>query len=195
MQHGPHSCLHELHTLTYSAEESVTYSIHKSRWNERDAGYSCSQGSDGLYEVPLICCIQETERGQHREESWKNYAAWNCMRCTREGMDGCINDDTVVQQDVEALRRKFEAESALLLDDYVCQKSDTLRELLEAVKTTRIMTPPNFTSCVQPCDVRINKSLKDRLKKLPATGGVHVMHHCYLANKFLHHNVRIYWNG
>ncbi len=43
-------------------------------------------------------------------------------------------------------------------------KCDKLGELLEEVKTNRIMIPPHFTSCVLPCDVGINKYLKDRLE-------------------------------
>ena len=59
-----------------------------------------------------------------------------------------------------------EGESALLLDDYVCHKGESLNTSLQESKTMRIMIIPNFTSVVQPCDVGINKPLKDRLKKI-----------------------------
>ena len=59
-----------------------------------------------------------------------------------------------------------ECESEFLLDDHVCHKSESLNELLQESKTVRIMVPPNFTSIVQPCDVGINKQLRDRLKKV-----------------------------
>ena len=32
-------------------------------------------------------------------------------------------------------------------------------------KTNRYMIPPHYTGTLQPCDVGINKSLKERLKK------------------------------
>ena len=58
------------------------------------------------------------------------------------------------------------SESALLLDDYVCHKTDKLGRQLSDVNTTRIIKPPNFLSCVQSYDVGINKFMKDRLKKI-----------------------------
>ena len=55
-------------------------------------------------------------------------------------------------------------ESALLLEDFVCHKRTGLKEAIEADGGMRIMIPPGDTYILQPCDVGINKPLKNRLK-------------------------------
>ena len=46
------------------------------------------------------------------------------------------------------------SESALLLGDYACHKTNYFN---------RIMIPPQSTSCLQPCHVVYNQSIKDQL--------------------------------
>ena len=59
-----------------------------------------------------------------------------------------------------------DGESALLLDDFVCHKDESLMQEMDRDGIIRILIPPHYTGILQPCDVGINKSLKDRLKKL-----------------------------
>ena len=56
-------------------------------------------------------------------------------------------------------------EAGLLLDDFICHKSDALKNALKDDDTHLYMIPPHYTGLLQPCDVGINKSLKDRLQK------------------------------
>lgn len=60
------------------------------------------------------------------------------------------------------------AKSALLLDDFLCHKGDALQEVINSDNAIRIMIPPHYTCIVQPCDVGINKPLKDKLKQFAA---------------------------
>ena len=58
----------------------------------------------------------------------------------------------------------YDGESGLLLDDYICHKDDELYQKMKSDKKHRWLVPPYFTSNVQPCNVGINKPLKNRLK-------------------------------
>ena len=58
-----------------------------------------------------------------------------------------------------------DGESGLLLDDFICQESQVLKNKLETDDSLLYFIPPHYTGLLQPCDVGINKSLKDRLKK------------------------------
>ena len=59
----------------------------------------------------------------------------------------------------------YTSNGGLLLDDFICHKSDTLKHKMDADNTILDMIPPHYTDLMQPCGVRINKSLKDPLKK------------------------------
>ena len=48
---------------------------------------------------------------------------------------------------------------------------------------------PHYTGLLQPCEVGINKSLKDRLRNQLPLGVVIVTEDLYLARKFLRLNV------
>ena len=61
------------------------------------------------------------------------------------------------------------SDAALLLDDYKCHKSEVFQRKLLDVNTARILIPPSYTSCLQPCDASINKHIKDRLKKIASS--------------------------
>ena len=56
-------------------------------------------------------------------------------------------------------------DSGLLLDDFICHKSQVLKNKLETDDSLLYFIPPHYTRLLQPCDVRINKFLKDRFKK------------------------------
>ena len=64
---------------------------------------------------------------------------------------------------------QFDGEAALLLDDFVCHKSHELKDAMETDNTMRFMIPPGYTCVLQPCDVGINKPLKDRLKHIASS--------------------------
>ena len=51
--------------------------------------------------------------------------------------------------------------------DLVCHKSNDLMDSLHSDNWLLHLIPPHYTSLLQPCDVGINKPLKDRLKKSP----------------------------
>ena len=53
----------------------------------------------------------------------------------------------------------------LLLDDFICHKSDTLQSQMDDDNALLYIIPPHYTGLLQPRDVGINKSLKDRLKE------------------------------
>ena len=59
----------------------------------------------------------------------------------------------------------YDGHSGLLLDDFKCHKGDELRSAMHDDNAMRFMISPHYTGVLQPCDVGINKSLKDRLKK------------------------------
>ena len=59
----------------------------------------------------------------------------------------------------------YTGNSGLLLDDFICHKSDTLKHKMHADNTMLYMIPPHYAGLLQLCDVGINMSLKDRLKK------------------------------
>ncbi len=55
--------------------------------------------------------------------------------------------------------------SGLLLDDFKCHYSESFNSILEENGVLSYMISPHYTAFLQPCDVGINKSLKDRLKQ------------------------------
>ena len=55
--------------------------------------------------------------------------------------------------------------SGLLLDDFRNQSSPELLQAIEVDNAHRYMIPPHHTGLLQPCDVGINKPLKDRLRQ------------------------------
>lgn len=56
--------------------------------------------------------------------------------------------------------------SILHLDDLKCYKQPSFTETLFKLNTMDSIVPNHYTSVLQLCDVRINKPLKDRLKKM-----------------------------
>ncbi len=69
----------------------------------------------------------------------------------------------------------YSGESGLILDDYSVHKMDSLLARMTADNTLRFLIPGNYTSVLQPCDVGVNKTLKDRLKSLHLIGGENVL--------------------
>ena len=59
----------------------------------------------------------------------------------------------------------YTGNSGLILDDFICHKSDNMKQKMNSDNTMLYMIPPHYTGLLQPCDVGINKSLKDRLRK------------------------------
>ncbi len=55
--------------------------------------------------------------------------------------------------------------SGLLLDNFKFHRSSELLEAMEEDNAHRYMIPAHYTVLLQPCDVGINKPLKDRLKQ------------------------------
>ena len=55
--------------------------------------------------------------------------------------------------------------SGLLLDDFKCHRSPELLQAMEDDNAHGYMIPTHYTGMLQPCDVGINKPLKDRLKQ------------------------------
>ena len=55
--------------------------------------------------------------------------------------------------------------SGLLLDDFKCHRSPEFLQAMEKDNTHPYMIPPHYIGLLQPCDVGINKPLKDRLKQ------------------------------
>ena len=74
--------------------------------------------------------------------------------------------------------------SGLLLDDFKCHKGDELRSAMHDDNAMCFMIPAHYTGVLQPCDVGINKSLKDRLKRLHLIGGVKNLLNVYQAKRF-----------
>ena len=58
----------------------------------------------------------------------------------------------------------YNGKSMLLLDDFKCHTQPAFRAKLEGKNTIPSYILPGCTSVLQPCDVRVNKPLKDRLK-------------------------------
>ena len=56
-------------------------------------------------------------------------------------------------------------ETGILLNDFICHKSAEIKNKLSDDDAMLYMVPPHYIGLLQPCDVGINKSLKDRLKK------------------------------
>ena len=54
--------------------------------------------------------------------------------------------------------------SGLLLDDFKCYNSPESLQAMENDNAHRYMIPSYYTGLLQPCDVGINKPLKDSLK-------------------------------
>ncbi len=59
-------------------------------------------------------------------------------------------------------------ESGLILDDYQVHKTDSLLQRMTSDLTTRYLIPGGYTAVLQPCDVGVNKPLKQRLKQCTA---------------------------
>ena len=59
----------------------------------------------------------------------------------------------------------YDGESQLILDDYSVHEMNLLLEKMQADNTLRFSIPGNYTAVLQPCDVGVNKPLKDRLKQ------------------------------
>ena len=59
----------------------------------------------------------------------------------------------------------YDVESGLLLDDFKVHKNTKVLELMNQDNTNRYVIPPHYTGLLQPFDVGINNSLKERLKK------------------------------
>ena len=59
----------------------------------------------------------------------------------------------------------YDSESGLLLGNYKVHTMKILMEYMTNDKIKRFLIPGNRTSVLQPCDVGINKSLKERLKE------------------------------
>ncbi len=51
-------------------------------------------------------------------------------------------------------------ESGLLLDDFVCHKSQELKDKLNTDDSVLYLIPPHYTGLLQPCDIGINKSFR-----------------------------------
>lgn len=62
-----------------------------------------------------------------------------------------------------------ESTSSLFLDDFINHKSDSLKQCLNSDNSLLHLIPAHYTGLLQPCDVSIDKSLKDQLKKSDAT--------------------------
>ena len=58
----------------------------------------------------------------------------------------------------------YDAESGLLLDSYKVCTMESLMERMTNDKTEQFLIPGNCTSVLHPCDVGVNKPLKERLK-------------------------------
>ena len=90
------------------------------------------------------------------------------------GMHGCVQkkawmDDRAMRIWFEKFWKpyvaNFNQKSFLLLDDLKCHKQPAVEENLISVNTKLSLVPPGYTALLQPCDVGINKPLKDRLRK------------------------------
>ncbi len=53
--------------------------------------------------------------------------------------------------------------SGVFLDDFVCHKSEELKDKMKTDDSIVYMITTHYTDLLQPCDVGINKSLKDLL--------------------------------
>ena len=89
------------------------------------------------------------------------------------GMHGCAQrkawmDDRGMQIWYEKIWRpyleNYNGNSMLLLDDFKCHKKESFVEKLEELNTKRCEVPPGYTPVLQPCDVGINKVLKEKLR-------------------------------
>lgn len=56
------------------------------------------------------------------------------------------------------------SKSLLLLDDFKCHKQRAFASRLDVLGTTLSLIPGGYTCVLQPCDVGINKPLKDRVR-------------------------------
>ena len=66
---------------------------------------------------------------------------------------------------VEPYIAGYNSTTGLLLDDFKCNQSESFILLLEESNVQNYKIPPHYTALLQPCNVGINKSLKDRLNK------------------------------
>ena len=58
----------------------------------------------------------------------------------------------------------FGGYAGLLLDDFVCSKSNNSKNSLQSGNCLLRLVPPNYTLLLRPCDVGLYKELKGRLK-------------------------------
>ena len=94
-----------------------------------------------------------------------------------DGIVGCVQrkgwmDNTTMNIWYNKVYRPYifdcTGESGLLLDDFKVHKNPDISELMSQDNANQYMIPPHYTGLLQPCDVGINKSLKERLKKKAA---------------------------
>ncbi len=57
--------------------------------------------------------------------------------------------------------RHCQGQSGLLLDDFVCHKSQDLKDKLESDNSQLYMIAPRYTGLLQPCDVTWMKTIRD----------------------------------
>ena len=91
-----------------------------------------------------------------------------------EGVVGCVQrkgwmDNRTMNIWYESVFKPYVSgcteRSGLLLDDFKCHRSAELQTKMDEANADRYMIPPHYTGLLQPCDVGINKPLKDRLKE------------------------------
>ena len=91
-----------------------------------------------------------------------------------KGIIACVqqnawtDDRTMKIWDKKVLKvhlKYFDGCAGLLLDDFECHKSNDFIDRLRCDNCLLHFIPSHYTSLLQPCDVGINKPLKDRLKE------------------------------
>ena len=90
------------------------------------------------------------------------------------GLSGCVQrkgwmDNRTMAMWYDSVFKPYIAgnngRSGLLLDHFKCHRSAEFIETIRADNAHPYMIPPHYTGILQPCDVGVNKPLKDRLKK------------------------------
>ena len=79
----------------------------------------------------------------------------------------------------------YNVNTGLSLDDFKCNHSENFTSLLEESNVRSYKIPPHYTALLQPCDVGINKSLKDRLKNCASNWGRENMLYLHLVIIYL----------
>ena len=91
-----------------------------------------------------------------------------------EGLVGCVQrkgwmDNRTIDLWYERVFKPYVSgcteRSGLLLDDFKCHRNSELVTKMDEANADRYMIPPHYTGLLQPCDVGINKPLKDRPKE------------------------------